>query len=155
MPVSDQPADHIPIKMTIIITTEKLIKEIQEEFNKLFPFLRIEFFIKSNYKSREAVIKASGMHTVANIYNSLKLPTIEISPCTIVKDFENDFENKFGMYVQLYRKSGNLWQEITITDTWTMKQQDRTGNEISNIINKGFRTNPPEFIKSTLIKKAV
>jgi hypothetical protein len=124
------------IKMTISITSEKIIQEIQEEFSKLFPFLRIEFFLKFTNKSGMPVRKLSSLLTIGNAFKSSASSEIEVFPNTTVKDFENAFENKFGVYAQLYRKSGNLWQEITITDTWTMKQQDETGSEISALISK-------------------
>jgi len=122
--------------MNIIITSEKLIHEIQDEFNKLFPFLKIEFFIKSVINSKETINKISSLLTIGNVDKTRGSKEMEVSPCMTVKEFENNFENKFGMYAQLYRKSGNLWQEITITDNWTMQQQDEAGNEISTIINR-------------------
>jgi len=122
--------------MNIIITSEKLIHEIQDEFNKLFPFLKIEFFIKSVINSKETINKISSLLTIGNGDKTRGSKEMEVSPYMTVKEFENNFENKFGMYAQLYRKSGNLWQEITITDNWTMQQQDEAGNEISTIINR-------------------
>jgi len=122
--------------MNIIITSEKLIHEIQDEFNKLFPFLKIEFFIKSVINSKETINKISSLLTIGNVDKTRGSKEMEVSPYMTVKEFENNFENKFGMYAQLYRKSGNLWQEITITDNWTMQQQDEAGNEISTIINR-------------------
>ena len=95
------------------------------------------------------------MLTIGDAYNVKELLTVEITPCTIVKEFENDFENKFGMFAQLYRKSGNMWQEITVTDTWTMKQQDKTGNEISLILNKEFEMTAQRRGKNTLVQKTV
>ena len=123
----------------MIITSQKLIKEIQNEFNTLFPFLQIEFFSLLNRKSKETINKIPNLFTLGNAHKIKELVKIEILPCTIVKDFESDFKNKFGLHAKLYRKSGNLWQEITITGTWTMKQQDKTGDEISTIINNSIR----------------
>ena len=121
--------------MKIIITSKKIIKKIQEEFAEAFPFLRIEFFIKPTHKSGAAE-KISNLLTIGNALHKKDVSEIEIFPCTIVREFEKDFKNKFGIYVQLYRKSGKLWQEITFTDNWTMKQQDEMGNEISSIVTK-------------------
>lgn len=122
--------------MKIIITSEKLIKDIQDEFNMVFPFLRIEFFMKSNRKSKETVDKISNLLTIGNAYKIKEPKKIEISPFMTVKDLGKDFEKQFGTTIQLYRKLGNLWLEITFTDTWTMKQQDDRGHEISNIIKR-------------------
>lgn len=123
-------------RMTIIITSEMLIKEIQEKFNKAFPFLKIEFFIKTIQTSKDSIKKVSNLLPVGYAHQINQFKKITISPSTIVKNFELEVEKTFNMYVQLYRKSGNLWLEITITNNWTMKQQDETGNEISMFINK-------------------
>ena len=122
--------------MKIIITPEKLIKDIQDEFSSAFPFLRVEFFKKSTPKTRDMVHKISNLLPLGNVDKVTGSKEVVVSPLMTVKDFENDFETQFGMGVHLYRKSGNSWLEITITDRWTMKQQDDRGNEISMIVDR-------------------
>ena len=122
--------------MSIIITSEKLIEEIQEEFTHMFPFLKIEFFSKTIIKSKEAINKISNRLNFGYADNIGNLKKIVISPLMTVKDFEKDVEKKFGMYMQLYRRSANLWLEVTITDAWTIKQQDEIACEINIFINR-------------------
>ena len=120
--------------MKIIITSGKLIKDIQDDFSRVFPFLKIEFFKISGNKTRETINRISNLLPVGNVHKVTSPKQLIVSPLMTVKDFESDFENKFGMGVQLYRKSGNTWLGITMTDTWTIKQQDDQGNEISKIV---------------------
>jgi hypothetical protein len=48
-----------------------------------------------------------------------------------VLELENAFMDEFGLCVQVFRKSGNIWLETTMTDHWTLKQQSDHGREIS------------------------
>jgi hypothetical protein len=48
-----------------------------------------------------------------------------------VTDFENALMDQFGLSAQVFRRSGNLWLETTITDYWTLKQQNEHGREIT------------------------
>lgn len=58
---------------------------------------------------------------------------IEITPSMTVKQLEEICEKNFGVFVQFYRKSGSLWLKVTMTDNWTMKQQNELGSEISTL----------------------
>lgn len=48
-----------------------------------------------------------------------------------VGQLEKSFLEKFGMLVQVSRKSGSVWLETTMTDSWTLKQQNDHGRELS------------------------
>ena len=48
-----------------------------------------------------------------------------------VNKLENIFKDQFNLAVQVFRKSGNLWLETTMTDNWTLQQQNNHGREIS------------------------
>ena len=48
-----------------------------------------------------------------------------------VTDFENALMDQFGLSAQVFRRSGNIWLETTITDYWTLKQQNEHGREIT------------------------
>lgn len=56
---------------------------------------------------------------------------MEITPLMTVKELENKCEEQFGILVQVYRKSGNVWLETSMTDNWTIKQQNDQGSEIT------------------------
>jgi hypothetical protein len=56
---------------------------------------------------------------------------LDINDDTTVTDFENALIDQYGLSAQVFRRSGNLWLETTITDYWTLKQQNDHGREIS------------------------
>jgi len=119
--------------MKIEIASSRLLSEVQKEFNDKFPFLKIEFF-------RSTVPRQSKWNAINRIS-----PNLEISRCqfkkkegelsfqevTKVEELENRFREDFNLNVQVFRCSGNIWLETTMTDKWTLKQQNDHGREIT------------------------
>jgi hypothetical protein len=60
-----------------------------------------------------------------------------------VKDLEKIFKDQFSLAMQVFRKSGNLWLETTMTDNWTLQQQNEHGREIST--GKTTKDIPDDF----------
>ena len=56
---------------------------------------------------------------------------VEISEDMKVSDLEKLFKDNFKLAVQVFRKSGNLWLETTMTDNWTLLQQNNHVRELS------------------------
>jgi len=48
-----------------------------------------------------------------------------------VADLEKAFKDQFGLMAQVFRRSGNIWLETSITDKWSLKQQNELGKEIT------------------------
>jgi hypothetical protein len=118
--------------MTITITKDRIIKDIQKEFNLEFPFLKIEFF-KKGYHTRTAYKETGLSHEMMVGLNNLgsSLEGLQITGSMTVKELERKCEEALGLSVQVYRKSGNLWLETTMTDNWTLDQQNENGRQIS------------------------
>ena len=124
------------------ITSNRLISEIQNEFNKAFPFLKLEFFNNKSFLHS----KFSASQIVSpnrKIGDSMLNKTdgeIEIEETMKVNVLERLFQDHFSLAVQVFRKSGNLWLETTITDNWTLLQQNNHGREISTVKNNDLKT---------------
>jgi hypothetical protein len=119
--------------MTITITKDRIIKDIQKEFNLEYPFLKIEFF-KKGYQMKRSVYKETGLSKEMMVgLNKLgsSLEGLQITGNMTVKELERKCEEVLGLSVQVYRKSGNLWLETTMTDNWTLNQQNESGRQIS------------------------
>lgn len=50
---------------------------------------------------------------------------------TTVQALEKQMEESFGLHVQVFRRSGNIWLETTVTDEWTLEFQNEQGRELS------------------------
>jgi hypothetical protein len=51
-----------------------------------------------------------------------------------VKTFEQSFHDKYGLNVQVFRKSGFMWMQTTSTDDWTLSKQNRKGGHSAEIV---------------------
>ncbi len=119
--------------MLLKITPNRLISEIQKEFNKAFPFLKLEFFknksfSRSDFSAKQlipATRKISDSHTTNTDGD------IEIKEEMKVNELEKIFKEQFCLAVQVFRKSGTVWLETTMTDNWTLLQQNNHGRELS------------------------
>ena len=118
----------------LAIFADRTIREVQEDFTNAFPYLKIEFFrngevrkdrypaqmmIAHNRTLKEAWVRKKGEGAIA------------LTDTMTVSDLENSFMDQFGLSVQVFRRSGNLWLETTMTDNWTLRQQNEHGKEIS------------------------
>jgi hypothetical protein len=119
--------------MKIEISDIQVIADIQEEFNKAFPYLKIEFFSKP-HKERAGTAKkyilpnTKTLGQCRTIHNN---GSIVIKPKMTVMEIEMEFNNKYGLSVQLFRKSGRAWLETTVTDGWSLEEQNREGEALS------------------------
>ena len=53
-----------------------------------------------------------------------------------VGQLEKAFRERFGLNMQVSRKSGPVWLETTVTDKWTLRQQNEHGRELSVPVKK-------------------
>jgi hypothetical protein len=119
--------------MEITILDNKSLKEIQEEFQKKFPFLKIEFF-KNTPKNGSPSLKPQitpGKMTLGMVRHTHIEGALNIDDSRSVEEIENDFQNKFGLTVEILRKSGNMWIETTLTHHWSLLRQNFEGQQMS------------------------
>jgi len=120
--------------MYLEINGERLISEIQKDFGAVYPFLKIEFFRNGNIRrDRYPVTKLiPASQPVKNAWHyKREKGLLTLSDSMTVTDFENALMDEFGLSAQVFRRSGNIWLETTITDYWTLKQQNEHGREIT------------------------
>lgn len=120
--------------MLLMINGERLVKDIQLDFSVVYPYLKLEFFRKNGLHKDQALkenqIKHDQQLRLAKGLDIHKGDLL-IEDSMSVADLEKAFEDKFGLLAQVFRRSGNIWLETTITDRWSLKQQNRMGREIT------------------------
>ncbi len=119
--------------MKIAINDNKRISVIQEEFNHIFPYLKLEFFSRPHKQegaSAKNLLKPNNktLGECRTIHNSGE---IIITPKITVADLEQNFQDIYGLGVQVFRKSGKVWLETTVTDGWTLEEQNSQGEALS------------------------
>ena len=92
--------------MKLHIDDSKTIKEIQDEFIKVFKFIKIEFFTKAHEagesSKKEDLIEDS--KKISEIRTNHKEGDLIITKDMLVSDVENAFEENFGIHAQIFRK---------------------------------------------------
>ena len=115
---------HINDKMTIL--------DLQQQFSNVFPFLKLEIFeithtsnglsksrVHPNYKQLGACRK-----------NHIE-GTLNFSSNDPVEKLEKNLWQQFGLSAEVFRKSGYLWIETSLSDTWTLQSQNEEGRIFS------------------------
>jgi hypothetical protein len=119
--------------MQLCIEPTSKISDIQKAFNNVFPFLKIEFFNNRSYArsgfSAKKMLPSNTM--IGEVQPATGPGNIQVTGKMKVSELESWFREKFGLAAQVFRRSGNLWLETTITDNWTLDQQNNHGKEIS------------------------
>lgn len=119
--------------MHLYISPNRLISDIQKEFTKVFPFLKLEFFNNKTFSRSDFQAQKIIPHN-RKIGDSQLIKTegdIKIEEEMKVKELEKIFKEEFNLAVQVFRKSGTMWLETTMTDNWTLQQQNNHGMELS------------------------
>src|SRR5262245_9859537 len=93
--------------MHLRIAPNRLISDLQREFNNAFPFLKIEFFQKRNLQVPSFTFGQMLPHDKRIVEGQSVITDgdIEINSDTKVKDLERIFKDQFSLAVQVFRRS--------------------------------------------------
>lgn len=111
--------------LKIEINDDLNIADLKEAFSHAFQGLKIEF-VKHPHPEGEGSAKSEIIIGNPKLWELRKFHTessTEIDENQTVGEIETLFQNMFGLNIQVFRKSGNVWIETVITDNWTLKQQ--------------------------------
>ncbi len=108
------------------------VGDFQKEFNTIFPFLKIEFFkpsSKSDTGNKTASLLSSSDHLSNDSSN------IHIEKLTTVGQLKGMLSEKLGLLSLIYRKSGSMWIETSLTEDWSLERQNHEAEQMnSNLI---------------------
>ncbi len=117
--------------MKLQISKGKTVGELQQDFNQAYPFLKVEIFKEINGSNGPIIKQRLTRNTDLSAAGKLKEGFLELNDYMTVGQLEKKFREEFGINVQVSRRSGPVWLETTVTDTWTLKQQNEHGRELS------------------------
>lgn len=116
------------------INDSQKLSEIKKAFSDKFPHLKIEFFSDEHRvgeaNSRKAMYDDS--LTLREIRKNHTSGELSIDGHQKTSTFEGNFHDHFGVTVQVFRRSGNIWLQTTTTDDWSLTHQENTGKEFDN-----------------------
>ena len=119
--------------MEIKISADTKFNDVQEKFTEVFPFLKVEFY-KEKYSENEVSTKdrIAAEKIISEQVKSFKEESIDITSSHTVAALEKEFYEKFGITMQVSRKSGNIWIETSKTDDRTLESQNELGKTMSS-----------------------
>ncbi len=118
--------------MTIRIDRGSKIGDIQKQFNAYYPFLKIEFLRKNaNARVKGMDVFMLPGEPVEALTGSWDNILINAGREQTVSELESELKKLFGIDGQVFRQSGNVWIETTLTDSWTLDKQNKEGEQIS------------------------
>jgi hypothetical protein len=123
---------------SISIQTETRIDELKANFGQYFPYLKWEFFSAPHSAHQGNPKKEMINHNpkIKDISSGIISDKIHFSDETTVQDLEKLIAQQFGLWVQVFRKSGSIWLETTVTDEWTLAFQNEQGRELSEQLER-------------------
>lgn len=127
------------MKLQLNATTR--IREVKQQFSAAFPYLKLEFFhnphqgLEGSPRKEKVPDKAQ----LIEIRGVLKEGNFLLDPEMTVADFEERMQQKHGLPVQVFRRSGNLWLETVQTDHLSLYTQNDMGE--TTVKDSSFRFN--------------
>lgn len=113
-------------KEAIEITNNSRLIDIQEGFSLVFPYLMIEFFYLK--KDGRTYNNRIDKHTlVQKIIPVNTIHKVDIRGTTTVWELVNELHGILKVGVDICRKSGSVWNRISVTVGWTLEEQNSAG----------------------------
>lgn len=121
--------------MQVTIQGKKTIKELIDEFNGIFPHLKLEFFKHQHDDHEGSPKKDLYKHnlTLGEIRTKEFDGTFTFNKKMVICEFEDTMRDKYGLNIQIFRRSGNLWLETTTSDDWTFEKAEQIGQEMDHL----------------------
>ena len=118
------------LKKEITITAQGTIADIQTEFKRFYPFLSVVFFTSGTgiITEKNKVQSNSVISKITQLNSTVKL---NVADERTVAEVEKDCVELLGLLAQVQRKSGNVWNAISITNGWTLQCQNLAAECIS------------------------
>lgn len=110
---------------------ETTTEEIKAAFNKQYPMLKLEFYSKEHlaFKGSKEEYRIDADLSLEALNKDIEAGILDINDQLTVAALEQVFEERFGLHVQVYRKSGDQWMQTSITDNWTLGKQEKKGED--------------------------
>lgn len=120
--------------MTLSISPSDHISDVQNAFAAAYPHLKLQFFSKAHGESKGSFAKflIHDRNTLLAALNpALQADQLSIAPDVVTWALEKKFEENFKLHVQVFRQSGSIWLETSVSDHLTLAEQEAKGAKSS------------------------
>lgn len=105
----------------------ELFRSIQHEFNRRYPFLRIEWRYKPDETRLNDDREESGQATSSDFL----ILNIGLNDNMTIIELSNALQQLFGHPVTIFRKSYSGWIETNMTGEWSLQRHNKHGHDVS------------------------
>jgi hypothetical protein len=122
--------------MQLELSPGKILGALQSEFSEAFPGLKIVFFSKPHGEHKGSAAKfliQDKNITLGQLSKEMNEGSIQVFPELVVWQLEKQFEEGFGLHMQVFRKSGRTWLETSVSDHLTLAEQQAKAAASENI----------------------
>jgi hypothetical protein len=112
--------------MTLHLFPEKTLGAAQTEFGAAFPGLKLAFFSQPHHAyegSAAKLLVQKAQMPLGELAPDMKTGQLLLEPTMPTWQVERLFEEEYGLHVQVFRRSGNLWLESSVTDDLSLEAQ--------------------------------
>ena len=124
--------------MQLRIFPTQHISDLQKDFNAAFPYLRLEILDFKNCQTpdNDNILKQSATPNsnplyIGNYQGIITDGILEIEETMKVNELVRLFKEEFSLCVQVFRRSGIMWLQTSMTAEWTLKKQNEHGKDLS------------------------
>jgi len=117
--------------MKLLIRRGTSVENVKKSFSNCYPFLKIELY-KAVIDGQLTHLKKESLPSNLAFDKLIKNSdetVIDIGKAITVAELENQFAN-IGLGAEVFRKSGTVWIETSLTDNWTLQQQNTEAEEL-------------------------
>lgn len=115
------------------INDNRLLREIQMDFNNFYPYLRMEFYPLSTPDSFSAEPTTISPYVkVGSVRRNHHQGAINIFPNTTVKDLEEKMKTDFNLPMQVYHYTKSGWLQTDVADMTTLNELNEQGRSAFN-----------------------
>jgi hypothetical protein len=108
----------------------QFIREVENEFNRSYPYLKIEFAKNGSGRSAGTGYDGADGDIFRSRAKQLLQNEIGLADSMKVSELETALQSVLDCRLQVFRKSSNSWIETKMTREWTLKQQNDHGREL-------------------------
>jgi hypothetical protein len=116
--------------MLMHINDQQRIVDIQKMFREVFPYLTLGIFVHHVTNGHHSN-SVNGLKTIGELRRTHHNGALSITPSMTVAELERAFQRGYGLSVKVFRQSGKAWLETSVTNDWTLAEQNAEGQSLS------------------------
>jgi len=115
--------------MELLLSNELTIKEVNKNFQKKFPYLKLEFYTEDYVPGQTSLWddRLPDYTKLGQIIGNF-LPTfIQFELSDTVSTFRKRFLGEMGLHVQVFKKTNDMWQDTFQSDYLSLEKENILG----------------------------